>query len=173
MSLTGNAFFILLVVVTVVAVVATLLLWNQVRGPRAVRLVTRLVLIGVCQLTAIAVVATWINNANGLYTSWADLFGEQQGAGPVAAGAAQTVFTRGEGATQETTFRGRWSGVTGQAIVWTPPQYQDPKYAHDSFPVMMLLHGVPGGPLSWIRGGQVLTALGRMMTSGRSARRSW
>ncbi|MBF6064666.1 hypothetical protein IU500_24525 [Nocardia terpenica] len=50
-------------------------------GGRALRWLARLAMIGACQLTAVAVVALWADDTNGLYTSWNDLFGR---AGPAA-----------------------------------------------------------------------------------------
>lgn len=167
MSLTGHAFFILLIAVTVVAVVTTLALWGRVRGPQAVRTLLRLGMIALCQATAIAVVAVWINNANGLYTSWGDLFGDDGTATVTGPTAAQAVFSnQGQGAELQTVFHGERSGVTGQVIVWTPPQYRQARYRDDRFPVMMLLHGVPSSPEAWIKGGDVLDALQSMMTTG-------
>ena len=75
MSLTSTPFFAVLIVATVVMMVGAIALWPKVRGPRAVRWLVHAVMIGLCQLTAIGVVATWINNSYGLYASWDDLLG--------------------------------------------------------------------------------------------------
>ncbi|RAG80357.1 hypothetical protein DN069_38580, partial [Streptacidiphilus pinicola] len=172
MSLTGAAFFYTLIVATIVAVVATMFAWGAVRGPKAVRAAVRLGLIGLCQLTAIAVVAVWINNANGLYSSWGDLFGQQDNAGVgVAAGDAASAqaasFTGGPSGFQRTTLHGAASGMTGEVLVWTPPQYSEPQFKNYSFPVIELLHGIPGSPETWIKGGGMPGPIESLMASGK------
>ncbi|MEZ0494148.1 alpha/beta hydrolase [Kineococcus sp. TBRC 1896] len=44
----------------------------------------------------------------------------------------------------ETTLHGAASGVTMKVWVWTPPQYDDPAYAHQDFPVLFLYPGGDG-----------------------------
>jgi enterochelin esterase-like enzyme len=168
-SLTGTAFFYLLIIATVVAVAGTMLLWGLVRGPEWLRWLSRLVMIGVCQLTAIAVVAVWINNANGLYTSWADVFGQQQPDNiPIASadGKQGLTFSNDRAGFRRTGFHGAASGMTGEMLVWTPPQYDDPQYRSYDFPVIMLIQGFPGSPWSWIGGGDMPGSLERMMADG-------
>lgn len=154
MSLTGTPFFVVLIAATAVCVVGTMVLWSVVRGPRPVRWLLRFLMIGLCQLTAISVVATWINNDYGLYASWDDLLGRNNGAvampGPPA---DRAKFTHTETGLLDTYFRGRHSALSGQVIVWTPPEYNQPRYRHTRFPVVLLLHGVPGGPASWLEHG--------------------
>ena len=58
LALTGTSLFTVLVVAAVVAVIGTIALRSQVRGPKVVRWLVHGVMIGVCQLTAICVVAT-------------------------------------------------------------------------------------------------------------------
>jgi enterochelin esterase-like enzyme len=171
-SLTGTAFFYTLIAATVVAVAATMVAWGAVRGPKAVRAVVRLALIGLCQVTAIAVVAVWINNANGLYSSWSDLFGQQDNAGVGVASADGTStqlasFTGGPNGFQRTVLHGQASGLTGEVLVWTPPQYNDPQYKDYSFPVIELLHGYPGSPETWLKGGGMPGPLTYLMAQGK------
>jgi enterochelin esterase-like enzyme len=168
-SLTGTTFFYTLIVATVAAVAGTMFLWGTVRGPQWARWASRLVMIAVCQLTAIAVVAVWINNANGLYTSWSDLFGNPQAPSvPIAAGdgRAPLQFTADRNGFQRAGFHGKASDMNGEMLVWTPPQYDDPAYRAYDFPVIMLLPGYPGTPWSWIGGGDMPNSLSRMMTNG-------
>ncbi len=169
LSLTGTAFFVLLVVVSVLAVLATLLLWARIPGPGPVRWLGRVVLIGLCQATAICVVAVWINASYGLYASWGDLLGRTGEAGPVAMPgppAERARFTRGDGGMRETYFRGSRSQLSGQVMVWTPPQYADPAYRHVPFPVVVLLHGVPGSPQSWLEQGRMPAAYEELLRRG-------
>ncbi|PWJ56260.1 Putative esterase [Quadrisphaera granulorum] len=44
----------------------------------------------------------------------------------------------------QTTLTGAKSGVTMKVWVWTPPQYNDPAYAHSDFPVLFLYPGGDG-----------------------------
>lgn len=44
----------------------------------------------------------------------------------------------------ETTLKGAASGVSMKVWVWTPPQYDDPAYAHEDFPVLFLYPGGDG-----------------------------
>ncbi|MFC1409923.1 alpha/beta hydrolase [Streptacidiphilus sp. N1-12] len=169
MSLTGTAFFYLLIAATAAAVVGTCFAWGAVRGPRPLRWGSRVVMIAVCQFTAIAVVAAWINNSYGLYTSWDDLLGRDNGSATAAMPgppAGRAMFTRGSNGLLETYFHGAHSKLSGEVLAWTPPQYDEPAYRHQKFPVIMLLHGVPGSPQSWVEGGQVPGQLARMMESG-------
>ena len=46
----------------------------------------------------------------------------------------------------DTYFHGRRSSLSGQVLVWTPPQYDQAAHRAKRFPVLMLLHGVPGSP---------------------------
>lgn len=169
MSLTGAPFFVLLIVVTVVCVAATMVLWSRLGGPRPLRWLVRFLMIALCQLTAISVVATWMNNDYGLYSSWDDLLGVDDGAvsmfGPPV---DRATFTRSDAGTLDTYFRGRHSRMAGQVIVWTPPQYKEAKYRDTRFPVLLLLHGVPGSPASWLEHGGVPGDFGELMESGTS-----
>ncbi|WP_146149422.1 alpha/beta hydrolase [Kineococcus rhizosphaerae] len=45
---------------------------------------------------------------------------------------------------RETTLHGATSGVSMKVWVWTPPQYDDPRYAHTEFPVLFLYPGGDG-----------------------------
>ncbi|WP_031224081.1 alpha/beta hydrolase [Streptomyces roseochromogenus] len=166
MSLTGTTFFVLLIVATAVCVIGTMVLWSLVRGPRPVRWLLRFVMIGLCQLTAISVVATWINNDYGLYASWDDLLGRNNAAvampGPPA---DRAKFNHTETGLLDTYFRGRHSALSGQVVVWTPPQYNEARYRHTRFPVVLLLHGVPGGPASWLEHGNMPGDFERLMNA--------
>lgn len=169
LSLTGTAFFALLIAVTVLAVLATLLLWARIPGPHPVRWLTRILLIGLCQATAICVVAVWINTSYGLYASWDDLLGKTGGTGPVSMPGPpvqRAKFTRADNGLQETYFHGSRSALSGQVMVWTPPQYDDPRYRHTPFPVVVLLHGVPGSPQSWMEQGKMPGAYRRLLREG-------
>ncbi|MEU1818032.1 alpha/beta hydrolase-fold protein [Streptomyces roseifaciens] len=170
MSLTGTAFFAALAAATVCTVLATLLLWARIPGPAPVRWASRVALIGLCQATAICVVAAWINTSYGLYASWDDLLG-RTGGGPVAMPGPppeRARFLRGDAGMRQTYVRGPHSALSGQVMVWTPPQYDDPRFRRSSFPVVMLLHGVPGSPQSWLEQGHMPGDYAKLLRSGAS-----
>ena len=160
------------IVLAVLAALATWLLWNRMRGPRAVRVLQRAALLVFGELMAAMAILLWVNiSSGGLVVSWQDLLGNQSTRGGVFAGQqgaigldpkAQVVAHAASASTggpikasfhdsgdgfEETTFRGPASGITSQVYVWTPPQYADEP--HTYFPVLELLHGVPGSPGGW------------------------
>jgi enterochelin esterase-like enzyme len=153
------------------APVVTHMLWTRVRGPRPVRLATRLSMIGVCQVTAILLGFIIVNNHYNFYSSWDDLLGDDAGPGVITHqsavdgphrgghgpgprvrpdGPAQDFEPAGGGALAAT-FRGPLTGLSSHddVYVWLPPQYSDPAYAKSSFPVVMLFPGFPGTPQTW------------------------
>jgi enterochelin esterase-like enzyme len=160
------------IVLAVLAALATWLLWNRMRGPRAVRVLQRATLLVFGELMAAMAILVWVNiSSGGLVVSWQDLLGNQSTRGGVFAGQqgaidldpeAQVVAHTADASTggsirasfhdggdgfRETTFRGPVSGITSQVYVWTPPQYAEEPHAY--FPVLELLHGVPGSPGGW------------------------
>lgn len=169
MSLTGQPFYYTLIVLTVLAVVGALLLWNRVLGPVAVKTLQRLFMLVVCQVVAIALMATWVNNHFGLYASWSDLLGTDNPSHLVMAGPPPQVATisKADAGTVSTFFRGPASGLAAEIYIWTPPQYSEAAYKHTNFPVIMLLHGVPGEAHDWITKGGMPQTLGRMMAAGK------
>ena len=161
------------VVLAVLAALATWLLWNRMRGPRAARVLQRAALLVFGELMAAMAILVWVNiSSGGLVVSWQDLLGNQSTRGGVFAGqlgaipldpkaqvvartasvssapAVKAGFRDAGDGFRETTFRGPVSGLTSQVYVWTPPQYAAQPHAY--FPVLELLHGVVGSPDGWI-----------------------
>ncbi|MFF2040192.1 alpha/beta hydrolase [Kitasatospora sp. NPDC058170] len=65
-------------------------------------------------------------------------------------------------------LKGRLSGVDGEVLVWTPPQYDDPAHKDRTFPVVELLAGYPGASSAWF--GDTMDAIGQLeplMKSGQ------
>ncbi|MEU9048260.1 MULTISPECIES: alpha/beta hydrolase-fold protein [unclassified Kitasatospora] len=128
-----------------------------------------------CQFTAVAMVFVIVNDENQLYDSWGDLLGtashvravpvppKDEGlAGEGAAGGpsgshapkvAQAFHAPDSDAVprnvKQADLKGRLSGVDGEVLVWTPPQYDDPAYKDKTFPVVELLVGYPGSSSAW------------------------
>jgi S-formylglutathione hydrolase FrmB len=170
MSPISNSCQLLTIALASAFALATLLLWNRLPGPRALRTAGRLLLLVAGQLAATAAVLVWINIASGgLIVSWQDLLGNESTRGGVFAGqrgavsmAGSTVpkvalltgaaptrlrFRAATNGFRVTTLAGAASGITSRVYVWTPPQYAaDPGR---QFPVLELLHGVWGSPTGW------------------------
>ncbi|MFB6812381.1 alpha/beta hydrolase [Streptomyces sp. NPDC056387] len=169
MELTSTSFLVTLIAVTVLAMLGALLLWNRVPGPGWVRWPVRVLMIALCQLTAIAVIATWINGSYGLYSSWDDLLGTesaQTASAMTGPPPGRAKFSQGGDGTQITYFRGSHSKLAGQVIVWTPPEYRAPGAEKTRFPVLVLLHGYPGSPRTWIDLGSMPGTLAQLVRVG-------
>lgn len=172
MQLTGTPFLVVTIALVPLSVVAALLLWGRVRGPRQVRALSRLAMIAGCQLTAVVMVFVMVNNANLIYGTWDDLLGTGHHvravpavpAVPAAGGgpghdarSAPRVLQRFRdvddpsvpGDVRRTDLVGRASGVDGEVLVWLPPQYHDPAYRNRTFPVVELVPGFPGSSSAW------------------------
>jgi hypothetical protein len=75
MLLTSTSLQILTVALAVLSTIAALLLWNRVRGPRPVRVASRMgLLLGGYAATAVAVLISVNIAYGGLIVSWSDLF---------------------------------------------------------------------------------------------------
>lgn len=75
MSLLGWPLVAVLAGFTVMLPVGTYLLWSRSRGPRVVRVASRLTLLGLSQLSAVLLVAALINDYGYFYGSWSELIG--------------------------------------------------------------------------------------------------
>ncbi|SEO92286.1 alpha/beta hydrolase [Actinacidiphila rubida] len=161
MSLTGTALFVLSILLVPVVMVLMLLAWNRLPGPYGVRIAGRLGMVVVSQAAAVLAVLIWVNNTYGLYESWSDLMGDNgqvqlNAAGPGNAGvpadptaARQADFVPGKDGVLTAMVTGPRSHITGNVLVWLPPQYGQPAYRHARFPVVELLPGYPGSPGAW------------------------
>lgn len=179
MGLTSRWFAWLLFAVAVAAVAGAVLLWPKVRGPRPVRAAARVGMIVLCQLTAILVVMVTANNQYGFYASWDDLLGSaNSGGGRSAAGPGATTpppvpdyhvtFSAYSEGFRRARVHGWHSGTKGDVIVWLPPQYGKPEFAHTRFPVIEVLHGIPGTPHSFLRGMRLGRIMQQQITAGRA-----
>lgn len=161
MSLTSGVTLAAAVLLTVTAVAACLFLWNRLAGPQALRLMSRIGLIGLCQLLAVAVIGLTINAQYGFYTSWAELLGRSSLTAAPAVPAVvrfdrshlaevRAAFRGGHGTVVPMVIPGTASGVPAQrALVYLPAAYGDPASPAARFPVVELLGGFPGRPESW------------------------
>ena len=147
-DLTGTPLLVLATTAAVLALlgaVAVALLRSD--QPLRRRLVARALPIGalvlVGQLLAMSALALGVNDQYVFYSSWADLTGH------VSQGAAittQGLIGTGEGQVRTATMRKPAVGRDDRMMVWLPPQYSQPAYAHHRFPVVMFLSGQPSSP---------------------------
>lgn len=165
MSLTGYPFLVTTVLLAVGAVALLLARWDRIRG-----LFPRLTMLLLCQVTALVTVFAVTNHAQGFYATWDDLLGGSSESGklsgddggppPGGTVGASRPFQRvlrnnqrfepyTEGFVQ-TALAGKRSGISGEVAVWVPPGYHDPANRGRSYPVLMLLHGVPGSVSGWV-----------------------
>ncbi|MFI5685029.1 alpha/beta hydrolase [Streptomyces sp. NPDC051636] len=169
MSLTGTAFLRTTMVLSVVALVLPLVLWSRMRGPKALRVAARVLMLLFAQGTAVTLVVVLVNNSNNLYDDWADLLGTgnhvqqaadlgRDGTGGIAFKRLPKVkqtFSTADGPGMHaaggrvTQLKGRVSGVNAEVYLWLPPQYEEPAYRHRKFPVVELLPGYPGSAKAW------------------------
>ena len=175
MGLTSGLFRDVVIAAVIALPLATVLLWSRLRGPSAIRHAQRLGLIALCQGVAVLLAALMINNSYQLYTSWSDLLGDNGPAGqiqaakpvvPAAANADSTLRPlRNAGlfqadrvlpGTLHAVITGPASRVTGEVVVWLPPQYSQKAYANTDFPVIQLFSGFPGAASSWFHGLQIV-----------------
>ncbi|WP_371495069.1 esterase family protein [Kitasatospora sp. NBC_00374] len=164
---------------------------EQRRRPR--RTLSYLSSILFCQCTAVALVFVLVNNENLIYDSWGDLLGtsdhvravpvppkdnglagdQAAASGAPAPKVAQSFHPSDSDAVprsvKQTDLKGRLSGVDGEVLVWTPPQYDDPAYKDRTFPVVELLAGYPGASSTWFGTMDVTNQLEPLMKSGQVA----
>jgi enterochelin esterase-like enzyme len=195
-SLLSLNFRVTAIVAAAVVAVLTFMLWNRLPGHQSVRLAARTLMVLTGQALATLAMLAWLNVAyGGLFVSWSDLLGNESMNGahfagqqgdvllhPMAPGDAQVDGSArpvipaipfaprqefrqaGYGGFEETSLTGARSGMKAQVFVWTPPQYaQEP---HQDFPVLMLLHGIPGNPQGWLGPMNVVAHLEAAMATG-------
>ncbi|MEY9877307.1 enterochelin esterase-like enzyme [Streptacidiphilus sp. MAP12-33] len=169
MGLTGSGLLILAVVLSVLSVAATVWLWPRLAGRGWLPVLGRLLALGVTQVLMLCTLGIWANDYFSFYSSWHDLLGI--GGGPVAVQAAvpgagskpgargavqmlgqETVGSDGiglrapdqVGRLDRVRIPGHVTGLTTDGYVYLPPQYFQPAYARDRFPVIVVTTGFPG-----------------------------
>ncbi len=172
MTLTGDPFLTLVLLVTIAAVVTTVWLWPRWAGPGVRAVITRTVLVLGVNALVLLTAATQLNAQFLFYAGWADLGGAFGGATTSAAlqrggsaSAATTLTPSGPAATvppgplpalptggDVLTFQvsGPLSGVTGTVVVRLPPGYRDGAQAAVRYPVLETFHGYPGTAMQWL-----------------------
>ena len=165
MELTSTAFFALTVAVALLVPVGVVWIWRRpTRSPWRLAAVAACVV--VAQVAALGAAAVGVNRQFGFYPTWDSLFGQPvpppvvaQG-NPLGLGVAGSDLRysvpgletmRGGGSYREYTITGRSSHITQKVVAWLPPQYGNPRYAKDRFPVLMVLGGAYVS-VNWVAG---------------------
>lgn len=107
-----------------------------------------------------------VNRYFGYYTAWSALADDLTGSSPSFPTATDHSGTNNQvvaGNVESMNFPGALSGISRPGLVYTPPQYNDPRYRTIRFPVIELIHGTPGKPLAGINALQVNTAMDAMI----------
>ena len=142
MSLTGLPLLLVVGVATIAAPLVATLAWRKGRSGRWT-LVGRVAAVLGCQALAVATTFLAVNRDFVFYASWGDLLGRS--APPVTIH-GQDLVRAGQGSVEVLPVHGAASGASGQVLVWRPPQYDQPAYAHTRFSVLMMLPGQPSTP---------------------------
>ncbi|MGE7435409.1 MULTISPECIES: alpha/beta hydrolase [Kitasatospora] len=174
-----------------ISIAVAMLLWGRVRGPKPLQFLTRLIMILFTQITAVLMVFVLVNNANLIYGNWDDLLGtgnhiravpevpkEDPNAAPGQGASDRPKVIQQFKSVDDpkvpkdvktTDLKGQLSGVDGEVVVWTPPQYDDPAYKDKKFPVVELLPGWPGSSSTWFGSLYVTKKLKPLMENGQVA----
>ncbi|MFE9424436.1 alpha/beta hydrolase [Kitasatospora sp. NPDC006697] len=173
MELTSTALLGIAAAAAVLASAAALWLWPRLARNRPWQVLGRLGLLITTQLAVLAVAGLTLNGAFGFYTSWDDLLQQdtrQLALAPTGAArggppAGDTLVRPGEdgglsgvndlpqgkpeevGRVDSIRVSGKESGLSDQMFIYLPPEYFNPKYARERFPVLLTLAGYPGTPL--------------------------
>ena len=110
-----------------------------------------------------------VNRDFVFYASWADLAGSSA---PAAKIQTQSLVQPGQGSLEVLQVHGAASGANAQVLVWRPPQYDQPAYAHTRFPVLMVLPGQPSTPTVMFSHFDFATAAMQAIDAHHRSRRS-
>lgn len=140
--------------------------WRLLRR-RRYRTPAAVVLAGAIVLSA-AGIATGVNRYFSYLPHFGDVVSVVDGASywpklatVTAVDPATAVKRYPHGVTVEMPVRDNGSGFgTHNSLVWLPPQYF--LYPTEHFPVVYLIHGSPGVPADWFRGGQAGTTAAKL-----------
>ena len=108
-----------------------------------------------------------VNDYYGYYQSWsqlsADLSGSYSSFATTTASRTQTASAGGR--LESLSLPGALSGINRPGLVYLPPQYFRPGYAHTRFPVVELLHGTPGNPAQWVVQLRIVQVMDRLIAA--------
>ncbi|HEY3504495.1 MAG TPA: alpha/beta hydrolase-fold protein [Actinocatenispora sp.] len=164
MGLTGVPLLILVALLGVGLPVGAVLLFRY-RRLRVLRTATMIV---AGQLMITLALGLVVNRQEQFFTSWSDLFGTNTPPALPSAGAPTPAGARiPQGSVFTTRIAGPASHLDLPADVYLPPQYDEPAYAHERFPVLELLDGFPGSPARWLGALRLQRVLDAEIAAGR------
>jgi enterochelin esterase-like enzyme len=152
------------------------------------RWLARIGVVVLCQLTALILAGVGLNDYFDFYNSWGDLLGTGGGGGPLAIQMVSygpdgrhdpkrtiTVHVnrtfaapvQRPGHTDDLTVTGAASHISGEALVFLPPQYDDPANAHTVFPMVEVIAGYPGHIGTLVRNLEVPRTMDTLLAAGR------
>ncbi|MFD8483729.1 alpha/beta hydrolase [Kitasatospora sp. NPDC059673] len=196
MELTSRTLMYVLIVVGAAALAATLWLWPRLSRQRPLPVLGRLGLLTVTQAAALSVLLLSVNNAYGFYTSWDDLLnpgkaaplalnsGRTPGAAPETDKLVQPTTDGGletvkdvlpagppeqVGRVDSVKLTGTESGLSDQMFVYLPPEYFNPRYNRQHFPVLVALAGYPGPTLHLVENLQLPQTAAELQRTGQMA----
>ncbi|MGW1840712.1 alpha/beta hydrolase [Streptomyces sp. BBFR2] len=194
MGLTSRSLEFAVVALAVVLVALTVWQWPRLSG-RGVRvLLGRLGAVVLTQVALVCALALAVNNSFEFYGSWDDLLGNEDKA-PVAVSDnggqyASIGTTKGAliqpagpqgldrvtglpkgpadkvGKMESVRIVGRRSRAINPAFVYLPPQYFQPQFRRQRFPVMVVISGYPGGIMNLAQHLQIPQNAGRLIAKG-------
>ncbi|MEY9943410.1 alpha/beta hydrolase [Kitasatospora sp. GAS1066B] len=159
LALTGLPLQLITGLLAVAAFVATMWLWPKLGGKGVKPVLGRLGAFFGTQVLVLVAMALVANSYFGFYTSWTDLLGTAGGPGKVVdhqpsnslqvTGEQKFYSSQGSaedrsGVIQQVSVTGAASGLSNDGYVYLPPQYFQPAYANQKFPMALVLSGYPG-----------------------------
>jgi hypothetical protein len=150
---------------------ATVVVWDRVRGPRPVVVSARMTMVVAAQLAAVLLVGAALNDYGYFYGSWGDLwssvdqsFGTRYPVTPVTfhrdgsrastpPASVSQIQARGgyrqpsrwarTGRLESVHIQGDVTGLGTPGDVYLPPQYFQKRYRHTTFPAVEVISGYP------------------------------
>ncbi|WP_280695970.1 alpha/beta hydrolase-fold protein [Kitasatospora sp. GP82] len=159
-SLTGIPLQIIAALLAIAVFAATMWLWPRLGGRSWRAWTGRIGVFFATQVTVLVALALVANSYFGFFSTWSDLLGLDGGPGTVVdhKPGGKAISVTGEqkmyspqgsakehsGLIQQVRISGGASGLAGKGYVYLPPQYFQPDYASQRFPMALVLSGYPG-----------------------------
>jgi enterochelin esterase-like enzyme len=196
MGLTSQSLEYTVIVSALVCVAATVWLWPRLSRQGVRPVLGRLGAIVVTQVSIVCALALAVNASFEFYGSWDELLGNNDKA-PVSVSQggegqyASVGNAKGElvqaagpqgldrvtglpqgpvdkvGKVESVRILGRRTRAINPAFVYLPPQYFQPQFRRQRFPVMVVISGYPGGIMNLAQHLQVPQNAGRLIAEGK------
>ncbi|MFG2224607.1 alpha/beta hydrolase [Streptomyces sp. NPDC048644] len=194
MGLTSPWLEYTVVALALILVALTVWLWPRLSGRGARVLLGRLGAIVLTQVSIVCALALAVNNSFEFYGSWDDLLGNNDKApvavsqgggqytsvGDVKGGLVQPAGPQGldrvtglpqgpadkVGKMESVRIVGRRTRAINPAFVYLPPQYFQPQFRRQRFPVMVVISGYPGGIMNLAQHLQIPQNAGKLIAKG-------